>query len=106
MAEFAMWLDLTEKGIRRMEDAPAFLEELEKAVAAFGGQGRAYVVTGEHDLLIIGSVPKGERVMHLAVAISLTGEATATTMSVYSKESLKETPIEKGGSLRFMPPLE
>lgn len=101
MAEFVMWLKLTEKGLPRMEDAPAFLHELEKACELFGGQAKAYLVTGEHDFLVVGTVPSEDKLMHFAVGVSLTGEVTTTTMRAYSREYLDQTPIEKGGALHF-----
>jgi uncharacterized protein with GYD domain len=97
MATYVILMNLTEKGIKDIKNAPARIEETEKALAAAGGKLLAfYCVMGSYDYVAIAEGPGDETALAQLLALGMAGNVRTTTLKAFPREEfaaiLKKLP--------------
>jgi uncharacterized protein with GYD domain len=91
MGTYVALCSWTQKGIDRVKDSPARLDEAKKAFQAMGGQIKAfYLVMGRYDMVIVGEAPDDETAAKLALAIGSRGEIRTETLRAFPEEEYRK----------------
>lgn len=86
---------LTDKGIQKIKDAPARIEEAFKRVEEMGGKLiDFYAVMGEYDYVGIAEFPSDEAQITFALALGSRGDTRGMTLKAFSKEEFAKI-VEK-----------
>jgi uncharacterized protein with GYD domain len=89
MGIYISMMNLTEKGIKDIKNAPARLEEGIQALEAMGGKLLGfYLVMGEYDYLGIAEAPSDEVAAAYLLGLGADGYVRTTTMKAFSMEQL------------------
>jgi uncharacterized protein with GYD domain len=97
MATYVILMNLTEKGIKDIKDAPARIAQVEKALEAAGGKMLAfYCVMGAYDYVAIAEGPGDETALAQLLALGMSGNVRTTTLKAFTREEfaaiLKKLP--------------
>jgi uncharacterized protein with GYD domain len=97
MATYVILMNLTEKGIKEIKDAPARIAQVEKALEAAGGKMLAfYCVMGAYDYVSIAEGPGDETALAQLLALGMAGNVRTTTLKAFTREEfaaiLKKLP--------------
>jgi uncharacterized protein with GYD domain len=87
MPQFVMFMNLTEKGLADIKQAPARLEAGVKALEAMGGKMISFSVTmGQYDYVAVAEGPGDEVAATMALSLSAQGYVTTQTMRAFTAE--------------------
>lgn len=87
MGTYIVLCNWTQKGIEKVKESPARLDEAKKAFQAVGGQLKAfYLVMGRYDMVIVGEVPDDETVAKLALTIGSRGGVRTETLRAHTED--------------------
>jgi uncharacterized protein with GYD domain len=91
MATYIVLMNLTEKGIKGVKDAPEQVKATEAAVEAAGGKVLGFYVTmGQYDYVSIAEGPDDETAMVQLLALGAAGNVRTTTLKAFTLEEFKE----------------
>lgn len=97
MATFVILMNLTEKGIKEVKDAPSRIKDSSKALEGAGGKLLAfYNVMGPYDYIAIAESPSDEVALAQLLGLGLAGYVRTTTFKAFSLE-------EFGAVLKTLP---
>ena len=87
MPQFVMFMNLTEKGLADIKQAPARIEAGVKALEATGGRMISFSVTmGQYDYVAVAEGPGDEVAATMALTLSAQGYVTTQTMRAFTPE--------------------
>ena len=87
MATYVILMNLTEQGIKGIKDAPARIDQTEKAIEAAGGKLLAfYCVMGCYDYVVIAEGPGDETALAQLLALGMAGNVRTTTLKAFTRE--------------------
>lgn len=90
MATYIVLMNLTEKGIKGIKDAPAAVKATEAAVEAAGGKVLGFYVTmGQYDYVSIAEGPDDETAMVQLLALAAGGNVRTTTLKAFTLDEFK-----------------
>ena len=97
MPSYVILMNLTEKGIREIKDAPARIDAVRKSIEATGGKLVAlYFTMGQYDYVAIAEGPSDEDAMLQLLGLGMAGNVRTTTLKAF-------TPTEFGELLKKLP---
>jgi len=87
MATYVILMNLTEKGIKEIKEAPERIGESVKSLEEVGGKLLAfYVVMGSYDYVVIAEGPGDEVAMAQLLGLGMEGYVRTTTMKAFTVE--------------------
>lgn len=87
MSTYVILMNLTEKGIKEIKDAPERIAESVKAIEAAGGKMLAfYVLMGSYDYLVVAEGPGDETALAQLLGLGMGGYVRTTTMKAFNQE--------------------
>lgn len=87
MVTYIILMNLTEKGIKNIKDAPARIEASAKALEAAGGKLLGFYLTlGQYDYVAIAEGPSDEVGMLQLLGIGAAGYVRTTTLKAFTAE--------------------
>ena len=87
MATFINLLRFSGQSASDIKESPARLEQIKKAIQAFGGELKGfYVLMGQYDALLIVDAPDDEAAMKFALAAFSSGGIDTETMRAFTEE--------------------
>jgi len=94
---YVILMNLTDKGIQNIKDAPARIQESAKALEAAGGKLVGFYVTmGHYDYVAIAEGPSDELAMLQLLGLGAGGNVRTTTLKAFTVEEfaaiLKKLP--------------
>ena len=90
MATFINLLRFSQQSSSDIKESPARLEEIKKAIRAFGGELKGfYALMGQYDLLLIIEAPDDEAAIKFAFAAFSSGGIDTETMRAFTEEEFK-----------------
>lgn len=97
MPTYVMLMNLTDKGIREIKDAPARLDAARKNIEAAGGKLTAFYLTmGQYDYVAIAEGPNDEAAILQLIGLGMAGNVRTTTLKAFPLaefvELLKKLP--------------
>jgi len=97
MPTYVILMNLTEKGIQDIKNAPARLEAARKSIEATGGKLTAFYLTmGTYDYVAIAEGPSDEAAVVQLLGLGMAGNVRTTTLKAFSLaefgELLKKLP--------------
>jgi uncharacterized protein with GYD domain len=91
MPKYVILMNLTDQGIKDVKNAPARVEQTEKAVEAAGGKILAlYSTMGPYDYVAITEGPSDEVAMAQLMALGMAGNVRTTTLKAFTREEFAE----------------
>ncbi len=97
MPTYVLLMNLTDKGIREIKDAPARLDAAFKGVEAAGGKITGFYMTmGQYDYVAIAEGPSDEAALLQLLGLGMAGNVRTTTLKAFTME-------EVGGLLKKLP---
>ncbi len=91
MATYVMLMNLTQKGVENIKDAPAQLEAVTKALEAAGGKLKAFYLTmGPYDYVVIAEGPDDKTAMVQLLGLAAAGRVRTTTLKAFTREEFGE----------------
>lgn len=91
MATYVILMNLTEKGIKNIKEAPERIEATAKALEAAGGKLKDfYTVMGPYDYVAIAEGPNDEVAMAQLFGLGAAGNVRTTTLKAFTKEEFAE----------------
>ena len=97
MPTYVMLMNLTDKGIRDIKEAPARLDAARKNIEAAGGKLTAFYMTmGQYDYVAIAEGLNDETTLLQLLGLGMAGNVRTTTLKAFSMaefgEILKKLP--------------
>lgn len=97
MSTYVILMNLTEKGIRDIKEAPARLDAARKNIEAAGGKLTAFYFTmGQYDYVAIAEGPSDEVALLQLLGLGMAGNVRTTTLKAFTMpefgELLKKLP--------------
>lgn len=97
MPTYVMLMNLTDKGIRDIKEAPARLDAARKNIEAAGGKLTSFYMTmGQYDYVAIAEGPNDETTLLQLLGLGMAGNVRTTTLKAFSMaefgEILKKLP--------------
>ncbi len=97
MPTYVLLMNLTDKGIREIKDAPARLDAARKNIEAAGGKLTAFYMTmGQYDYVAIAEGPNDETALLQLLGLGMGGNVRTTTLKAFTMaefgEILKKLP--------------
>jgi uncharacterized protein with GYD domain len=87
MSTYVILMNLTEKGIKEIKEAPERIAESVKALEAAGGKMLAfYVLMGSYDYLVVAEGPGDEAALAHLLGLGMGGYVRTTTMKAFTQE--------------------
>jgi uncharacterized protein with GYD domain len=87
MPTYVILMNLTEKGIKEIKEAPERIGESVKALEAAGGKMVAfYTLMGSYDYLVVAEGPSDEAAMVQLLGLGMAGYVRTTTMKAFPQE--------------------
>ncbi len=81
----------TQKGIEKVKDSPARLDEAKKAFQAMGAEIKAfYLVMGRYDMVIVAEAPDDETAAKLALAVGSRGGIRTESLRAYPEDEYRK----------------
>ena len=91
MAKYVILMNLTEKGVKDIKNAPARIEDAAQSLEAAGGKLLDfYTVMGPYDYVAIAEGPGDEVAMLQLLGLGLAGNVRTTTLKAFTKEEFAE----------------
>ena len=91
MATYVILMNLTEKGIKEIKDAPERIGESVKALEAAGGKMLAfYTLMGSYDYLVVAEVPNDQVGLAQLLGLGMGGNVRTTTMKAFTQKEFAE----------------
>lgn len=86
MPTYILLMNLTEKGIREIKDAPARLDAAFKGVEATGGKITGFYLTmGQYDYVAIAEGPSDEAALLQLLGLGMAGNVRTTTLKAFTR---------------------
>jgi uncharacterized protein with GYD domain len=97
MPTYVLLMNLTDKGIREIKDAPARLDAARKNIEAAGGKLTGFYMTmGQYDYVAIAEGPNDETALLQLLGLGMAGNVRTTTLKAFTMaefgEILKKLP--------------
>jgi uncharacterized protein with GYD domain len=90
MKTYIVLCNLTQKGIEKIKDGPARLDEAKKAFEAMGARIKDfYLVMGRYDLILVVEGPDDETAAKLALSIGSQGALRSETLSAHTEDEYR-----------------
>ena len=91
MPTYVCLMNLTEKGIKEIKNAPEAIEKGKKNLESVGGKLLAfYTVMGDYDYVAIAESPDDETAMGYLLGLGAAGLVRTTTMKAFTLEQFKK----------------
>jgi uncharacterized protein with GYD domain len=91
MATFVTFINWTDQGIKNIKDAPNRAEASRKLLKKLGGElKQAYLMSGEHDVMLISEAPDGEVMAKFALAVSSQGNVRTRTARAWTEAEMQK----------------
>ncbi len=91
MPTYIVLMQLTEKGIKDIKDAPDRLADGTKMLESMGGKLIGfYTVMGEYDYVGIGELPNDQAALLFSLALSRQGNVRTTTLKAFTPSEFAE----------------
>ncbi len=82
-------MNLTEQGVKNIQDAPKRIESGIRYQEKLGGKLLGFYVTlGDYDYIGIADAPNDEVVMRFLLGLSITGNVQTKTLKAYTTEQM------------------
>jgi uncharacterized protein with GYD domain len=92
METYVVLMNLTERGLRDLKEAPARIEAAAEALEAAGGRLLGfYAVIGGYDYVAIAEVPNDDVARSQLLNLSMLGNVRTTALKAASREEFSET---------------
>ena len=89
MPHYVLLMNLTEKGVTEIKDAPARVAEAAKAGEAIGGKMLAfYMVMGEYDYVVIAEGTDDETMATFLMGLAKDGYVRTKTLKAFTLEEM------------------
>jgi len=86
-----MLMNLTEKGIREIKDAPTRFNAAFKSVEAAGGKITGFYLTmGQYDYVAIAEGPSDEAAVLQLLGLGMAGNVRTTTLKAFTKDEFEK----------------
>ena len=90
MATYISLVNYTQKGIEKIKESPARLEEVKELVDASGGKIKAFYLTlGRYDIVLIIEAPDDSVFAAIMLAIGSTGAVRSETLKAFTEGEFK-----------------
>ena len=87
MPKSIILMNLTEQGVKNIQEAPARIEAAAKALEAGGGCMTAfYCVMGQYDYVVIAEAPSDEVAVAQLLGLGMGGNVRTTTLKAFTKD--------------------
>ena len=91
MPTYITLCNFTQKGIENIKESPARLERVKKAIAAAGGEFKAFYLTvGQYDIVTISEAPNDIAYSTTMLAIASAGAVRTQTLKAFTEEEYKQ----------------
>ena len=91
MPTYVCLMKYTDQGIKDIKNAPARIEQVQKAAAAAGGKTLgSYLLMGEYDRIVISEAPSEEAAMTFLLGLGAQGNVRTTTFRAFTDEEFVE----------------
>ncbi|MGB6066913.1 MAG: GYD domain-containing protein [Desulfomonilaceae bacterium] len=91
MRTYVVLCNWTQKGIEKVKDSPARLDEAKKAFQAMGAEIKAfYLVMGRYDMVIVAEAPDDETAAKLALAVGSRGGIRTESLRAYPEDEYRK----------------
>jgi uncharacterized protein with GYD domain len=91
MPKYVILMNLTEQGIKNIKEAPARVDQTEKAVEAAGGKLLAfYALMGPYDYLAVAEGPGDDVAMTQLLGLGMAGNVRTTTMRAFTQQEFTD----------------
>lgn len=95
MPTFALSLNWTEQGIRKIKDSPKRAKAARDLAKKCGVEiKQVYLTTGAHDLLLILETPNGDNVAKFALALSAQGNVRTSISRAWTETEFQKLIAE------------
>lgn len=89
MPKFISLMNLTEKGVQDIKNAPARIKKAVEMLEQMGGKLiDFYMVMGEYDYIGIAEAPSDEVTMKFLMALGAAGNVRTTTLKAFTQEEI------------------
>ncbi|MFX1404897.1 MAG: GYD domain-containing protein [Promethearchaeota archaeon] len=89
MPAYITLMNLTEQGVKNIQDAPKRIESGIRYLEKLGGKLLAFYVTlGDYDYIGIADAPNDEVVMRFLLGIGMAGNVRTKTLKAYTTEPM------------------
>ena len=83
--------NFTQKGIENIKESPERLERVKKAIAAAGGEFKAFYLTiGQYDVVTVSEAPNDKAYATTMLAIASAGAVRTETLKAFTEDEYKE----------------
>jgi len=90
MSTYISLISLTQKGIEKIKESPARLDQAKAAFSAMGAELKEfYLVTGRYDMVVISEAPDDETVAKVALAIASGGSIRTETLRAFTEKEYR-----------------
>lgn len=91
MATYVILMNLTDQGIKNIQDAPARIQQAAKDLEAAGGKLLAfYTVMGPYDYVAIAEGPSDEVALAQLLALGMAGYVRTVTLKAFTVEQFAQ----------------
>jgi uncharacterized protein with GYD domain len=91
MSTYVILMNLTEKGIKEIKEAPERIGNSVKALEDAGGKMLAfYTVMGSYDYVVIAEVPNDQVGLAQLLGLGMAGYVRTTSLKAFTKEEFAE----------------
>ncbi len=91
MPTYITLVNYTQKGIENIKESPARLERVKQAIAAAGGEFKAFYLTmGRYDIVLISESSSDESCAATTLAIGASGTVRTETLKAFTEEEYRK----------------
>jgi len=91
MPTYITLVNFTQKGIENIKESPARLDKVKQAIAAVGGESKAFYLTmGHYDMVVISEAPNDEAYATTMLAIGASGAVRSETLKAFTEEEYRK----------------
>ena len=90
MPTFITLVNWTDQGIKDVKGSPARLDAFKQAAESMGCKVTGfYLVTGEHDMVVVTEAPDGETAVKLSLATGSKGAVRTKTLRAFTEDEYR-----------------
>ncbi len=91
MATYILLVRYTQKGIEKIKESPARLDDAKKAFEAMGAKLKDfYLVSGRYDIVVVAQAPDDTTVAKLALSVGSVGAVRTETLRAFTEDEYRE----------------
>jgi len=91
MSTYISLISLTQKGIEKIKESPARLDQAKAVFKSMGAELKEfYLVTGRYDMVVISEAPDDQTVARVALAIGAGGAIRTETLRAFTEQEYRK----------------